>query len=354
MVKISLRVFLLSFIVFVFLAGIAYAATPRLSFSDVDVKVGSKTSKNLNDGDTIDDEAEPGDTVEFRVEVKNNFTDAEDLDIEDISIEITIEEVDDGDDLDEESSDFDLKAGRDKKVTLKFQLPIEIDEDTFDVTIHAEGEDENGTDHDADMRLRLEVEKENHLLKITRKTLSPAEVSCNRKNVQVGVTAINIGSEDEEDVTFHVLNSDFGIDLKDDVGDLDAEPNEDESRFSKVYTFNVPSDAEAGSYPIILRALYDNDRKKAEETVTLTVSDCATLKKETTESTTEEDEEVAVITPTTGRTTTTVVEETPAGATVTQESFLKSNAFVTGIIIAEVVAVIVGIVLVISLFRRRG
>ena len=354
MVKISLRVFLLSFIVFVFLAGIAYAATPRLSFSDVDVKVGSKTSKNLNDGDTIDDEAEQGDTVEFRVEVKNNFTDAEDLDIEDISIEITIEEVDDGDDLDEESSDFDLKAGRDKKVTLKFQLPIEIDEDTFDVTIHAEGEDENGTDHDADMRLRLEVEKENHLLKITRKTLSPAEVSCNRKNVQVGVTAINIGSEDEEDVTFHVLNSDFGIDLKDDVGDLDAEPNEDESRFSKVYTFNVPSDAEAGSYPIILRALYDNDRKKAEETVTLTVSDCATLKKETTESTTEEDEEVAVITPTTGRTTTTVVEETPAGATVTQESFLKSNAFVTGIIIAEVVAVIVGIVLVISLFRRRG
>src|SRR3989338_4302584 len=146
MVKISLRGFLLSFIVFVFLAGIAYAATPRLSFFD-----------------------------------------------------------------------FDLKAGRDKKVTLKFQLPIEIDEDTFDVTIHAEGEDENGTDHDADMRLRLEVEKENHLLKITRKTLSPAEVSCNRKNVQVGVTAINIGSEDEEDVTFHVLNSDFGIDLKDDV-----------------------------------------------------------------------------------------------------------------------------------------
>ena len=354
MVKIRIKPLLLSLVILIFLANIAYAAGSKLIFSDVDVKVGSKTSKNLNDGDTIDDEAEPGDTVEFRVEVKNNFTDAEDLDIEDISIEITIEEVDDGDDLDEESSDFDLKAGRDKKVTLKFQLPIEIDEDTFDVTIHAEGEDENGTDHDADMRLRLEVEKENHLLKITRKTLSPAEVSCNRKNVQVGVTAINIGSEDEEDVTFHVLNSDFGIDLKDDVGDLDAEPNEDESRFSKVYTFNVPSDAEAGSYPIILRALYDNDRKKAEETVTLTVSDCATLKKETTESTTEEDEEVAVITPTTGRTTTTVVEETPAGATVTQESFLKSNAFVTGIIIAEVVAVIVGIVLVISLFRRRG
>ena len=140
MVKIS-KSLLLSLVIFIFLMNVAYAAGSKLVFSDVDVKVGSKTSKNLDDRDTIDDEAEPGDTVEFRVEVQNNFTNAEDLDIEDISIEVTIEEVDDGDDVDEESSDFDLKAGRDKKVTLKFQLPLEIDEDTFDVTIHAEGED---------------------------------------------------------------------------------------------------------------------------------------------------------------------------------------------------------------------
>src|SRR3989338_503372 len=97
---------------FVFLMNVAYAAGSKLIFSDVDVKVGGKTSKNLDDGETIDDEAEPGDTVEFRIEVKNNFTDAEDLDIEDISVEVTIEEIDDGDDLDEESSDFDLRADR--------------------------------------------------------------------------------------------------------------------------------------------------------------------------------------------------------------------------------------------------
>ncbi|MDP3765892.1 MAG: hypothetical protein Q8R04_05250 [Nanoarchaeota archaeon] len=361
MVKIRIKPFILSLVIFIFLMNVAYAAGSKLFFSDVDVKVSGKTSKNLRNGDTIDDEAEAGDTVEFRIEVKNNFTNAEDLDIEDISVEVTIEEVDDGDDLDEESSDFDLKAGRDKKVTLKFQLPIEIDEDTFDVTIHAEGDDENGTNQEADMTLKLEVNKENHLLKITRKSLSPAEVSCNRKNVQFSTTVINIGNEDEEDVTFQVLNSDLGIDLKDDVGDLDAEPNEDESRFSKTYSFNVPNDAEAGSYPITLRASYDSDRKKAEDTSTLTVSDCATAKKETStkpneESTsTEEGEDVVVIGPTTGKTTATVVQPTvPAGTTVTQESFLKSNAFVTGIIIAEVVAVIVGIVLVVSLFRRRS
>ena len=360
MVKIRIKPLLLSLVILIFLANIAYAAGSKLIFSDVDVKVGSKTSKNLEDGDTIDDEAEPGDTVEFRVEVKNNFTSAEDLDIEDIVVEVTIGEIDDGDDLEEESSEFDLRADRDKRVTLKFGVPLEVEEDNFDVIIRAEGEDENGTDHEVEMRLKLEVEKENHLLKVTRASLSPAEVSCNRRNVQLATTIINIGSEDEEDVSVQVLSSDLGIDSREDIGELTAEPNEDESRFSKVYSFSVPNDAEAGSYPIILRALYDSDRRRAEETSTLTVSDCATARQETMGTgeetkTAEEEEDVTVITPTTGRTTASVVQpETPPGTVVTQESFLGSNAFITGIIIADVIAVIVGIVLVVALFRRRG
>jgi len=358
-VKIRAKSLLLSIVILVLLMDVAHAAGSKLFFSDVDVKVGSRTSKNLDDGDTIDDEAEPGDTVEFKIEVKNNFTSAEDLEIEDITVEVTIEEIDDGDDLDEESSDFDLRADRDKRVTLSFQVPLEVEENDFDVTIRAQGEDENGTDHEIEMTLKLEVQKENHKLIITRQTLSPAEVSCNRRNVQLATTVLNIGNEDEEDVTVQVLNSDFGIDLRDTVSELTAEPNEDESRFSKVYSFNVPNDAESGSYPIILRALYDDDRRKAEETATLTVNDCATTKPTTkTEEetkTAKEEEEVEVITPTTGRTIAPVVQpETPPGTIVTQESLFKSNAFITGIIIAEVVAVIVGIALVAALFRRRG
>ena len=32
---------------------------------------------------------------------------------------------------------------------------VEVDEDAFNVKIHAEGEDENGTEHEADMDLEL-------------------------------------------------------------------------------------------------------------------------------------------------------------------------------------------------------
>ncbi len=351
MVKIKIRSILISLVIFIFLMNVAYAAS-KLTFSDVDVKVGSRTSKNLENGETIDDEAEPGDSVEFRVEMQSNFTSEEDLDIEDIQVEVTIEDIDDGDELDEESNEFDLSPGRDKRVTLKFQVPIEVDEDTFDVLIHAEGRDENGTKHLADMRLKLDVDKESHLLKITRKSLSPEEVSCNRKNVQLATTFINIGSEDEDEVTFQVLSPDLGVDFKESVEDLEAEPNEDSSRFSKIFTFNVPNNVEAGSYPITIRALYDDDRKKTEDTVTLTINDCATAKPKPAEEEAEEEEEVEVVSPP------SVVEKPPVvvvppGTTVTEESFFKSNAFVVGVIIAEIIVVILGIILIVALFARR-
>lgn len=362
MVKIRIKLLLLgvfSIILLMLLVNIAYAARQALEFSDVDVKVGGKTSKNLVDGETIDDEAEPGDTVEFRIEVRNNFTDDEGLEISDVVVDVTIEEIDDGDDLDGESSEFDLRAGRDKRVTLKFEVPWEVEEDDFDVTIRAEGEDENGTDHKIEMRLKLEVEKENHLLKITKAVLSPSEISCNRKNIQLAVTVLNIGNEDEEDVSLEVSNSDLEIDIQENVGELTAEPNEDESRISKLYRFNVPEDAAADSYPIIFSALYDDNRRKAEETPTLTISDCPTSKPNQKENSDtgeedEEDEEVKVITPATGKTITPVVQpETPQNTVVTQESFLQSSAFIVGVIIAEVIAVIVGIILIVILFRKR-
>lgn len=354
MVKNKLGVLLLSIVVFILIMNVAYAAGSKLFFSDVDVKVGGKTSKNLEDGETIDDEAKPGDTIEVRVETRNNFTNEEDLKIEDISVEVIIEEIDDGDDLDEESSDFDLRPGDDKKVSLKFQVPIEVDEDTFDVTIHAEGEDENGTTHEADIRLRLDVNKESHQLKITRMALSPAEISCKRNNVQLAATVINIGNDDEQDVLIQVLNSDLGIDLKETVVELTAEPNEEESKFSKTFSFNVPADAEAGSYPITFSAIYDDGRKKAEETATLTVNDCVTTKPETTkpeEKKVAESSDVELIT---GNAPAPIVQQpTPPDTVVTQEGFLSSEAFVVGVVIAEVVIVIAGIVLVVSLFGRR-
>ena len=344
-------------LVFMVLMNVAHAAGSKLVFSKVDAKVGGKTDRDLHDGDTISEDAKPGDNVEFRVKTENNFTRDENLKIKDVTVKVTIEGIDDGEDLEEESNSFDLSQGNDKSVTLKFEVPIEVDEDSFDILIHAEGEDKNGTNHESEMRIRLDVNKDSHKLKITRNTLSPAEVSCNRKNIQLATTMVNIGTEDEKDVTVEVSNLDLGIDFKDEVNELTAEPNVDESRFSKVYSLKIPDDVEPGSYPIILRTLYDDNRKKVEETSTLTVNDCLAQSAGNKETKTEtQKKEVEVITPATtatGSITTPITQATGPDTFVSQESVLKSDVFVAGIIIAEVIAVIIGIALVVSLFRRN-
>lgn len=369
MVKIRFKHLVLSIVLFIFLANVVYAAGTKLLISDVDVVVGGNKDTNLADSEIIGEDARPGDNVDFKITIQNNFTSQEDLKIRNIIVKATIEGIDNDDDLEEESSEFDLSPGNDKKVTLKFQVPIEVDEDTFDVKIEVEGDDKNNTNHERVMTLKLEVDKESHSLKIVRKTLNPAEVACSRKNVQLGATLINIGSEDEEDISFTVANPDLGLNLKDTINELTSEPNEDESRFSKTYTFSVPEDLEADSYPITLTALYDDDRKKAEETATLTVNECPTAVKKTANEDVKEqpnedtssnvdEEEVEVITPT-GKPSNniqplnTLQPTVPTGTVVTQESFFKSNTFIVGVVIAEIIAVIIGIVLVAMLFKRK-
>ena len=351
-VKINTKKLLFGIVMLIFLMSTAYAAGSKLYFSDVDVKVGSKSSKNLQNGETIDDEAKPGDTVEVKVELKNNFTNSENLDIEDVSLEATLEEIDDGDDLSEEANEFDLGAGDDKRVTFKFEVPEDVDEDTFDIIIEADGDDENGTRHTASMRLKLEVNKESHLLKITRSTLLPTSVQCNRKNVQLGVTVANIGADDEDDVSLRITNEDLGIDIKEEISQLVEDFEDDENKFSKTYTFSVANDLEAGNYPILISALYNNDRKRAEQTATLTVNECLLANNQvTTPVNTNSNNDVEIIgtEQDLGDLTESVIVQD--GTVVTSESFSLGSPFVLAMIFIIGLVVIGAIILLIFLMR---
>ena len=356
MVKINTKI-LSYLVVFVMLISVAHA-TLNLEFSNVDVKVGSKSSKNLNDGNTISQDAEPGDVIQLKIEVRNNYTSAENLEIQDITVEGILEGVDDGDDLDEESSEFDLSPGRDKTITLKFQLPMEIDEDTYTIQITADGDDENGTSHLIQMKLNLDVEKYNHNLMFTKNSIIPDTVSCSRKNVKASVGVLNIGNDDEEDVELHITNSDLGLNIEETIPEIIAEANEPESMFSKTYAFNVPTDVEAGVYPVTFSVLYNNGHKKTEGNVDLTVNDCAVktaaVSKPATTTTSNNEVEILVPQGSQKATATTADEEetVPSDTTVTQESFARSNTFVISII-AGIAVVVVGIVLLI-VFLVRG
>src|SRR3989338_2241183 len=150
-VKIKTKNLILGLLVFVILANVAHASAQNLLISDVNVKFASKTLRNLSDGTSISESVRPGGKVEFRVNVRNTFKDLQDMTIRDITVKVTIEGIDNGNDLEKESRSFDLRANTDSRQIFTFDIPLEVIQDTYNVLIHAEGQDDNSTIQSANM-----------------------------------------------------------------------------------------------------------------------------------------------------------------------------------------------------------
>lgn len=360
-------------LVLVSMVTFASAATvensPKLLIEKIDAKVGGKSDKDVKDKETISREAEPGDKIKIEVTIKNNFTTTEAVDeIEDIEVEVTVDNLEEDEELELLSREFDLKPQRDKEVAFEFDVPVEVDEDTYDILIEVEGRDTNGTTHRKQAKIFLTVDKETHDLRIFRKVLSAAEVSCSRKNQQLTLGIINAGSEEEEDIILTATNKELGIDIKEKILELSEGAFDNDVKFVRTYTFNVPQDLAAGTYPINILVNYDDNRKSVTDTISMVVNDCQqTVVAPPTTTTTvsptqpkeeekvEEVEEVvelispepAVIQPTVITTPTIMIPE----ATV-EKGFFNSNWFVVFLIGAEAIVALLVIGLIIRLARK--
>ena len=327
----------------------------KLLITDVDVKVGSKSDKNLQDGDSISDEAAPGDNVQFSIKVYNNFTDNEDVEIEDITVTVTIEGIDDDDDLEEESNEFDLKADKDGDITLEFDLPLEVDEDTFDVLIVVEGDSDNGS-QEVEMTIDLEVQKEDDEVRFLRNSAAPSEVQCSR-NVQLSTSVINTGSNEQDDTELEVSNTNLGVSFKE-TFDLTDDPFDADSKFSKTFTFTVADDVPPSVYPITSKVTYDDGKQAETETVDLVVRACDV---DSTPAAAEEEEdksEVVVVQPTqptvpTGAGTAQPVTAPSLPATE-EKSLFQSTGFLAALVAGEVLLVIIAILIVVAVIRKRS
>src|SRR3989338_9363796 len=104
----------------------------------------NSASVSTTNNSKIDVDVLPGSTVTFTTRVENTFT-GEDPKLRGVVVRTTIEDIDDGADLDEESLDFDLEPGDDYRFDIKFPIPLDVDAGTYNVLMEAEGEDRNET-----------------------------------------------------------------------------------------------------------------------------------------------------------------------------------------------------------------
>jgi len=244
-----------------------------LVISDLDVKVGDKKDEDLKDGEKISRKAKPGDRVKFDVEIENMFSSASDIQIENIEVIITIENIDDegDDDLEEEETIDDIDAGDDDSVVIEFTIPTLVDEGDYDVIIEVDAEDEDGNDQGFTWNLILEVEKDKHDLLIEDADLSPSIVRCDR-NPSLEVEVVNIGREDEDEVRVEITNTRLGIDAEIELDELEEGDDED-AKDDAIFRLQIDDDVKPGIYPITVKAYY-NGKVGDEETVDLIVEKC--------------------------------------------------------------------------------
>ena len=241
----------------------------------------------------------PGSNVTFTVRVENTFK-GEDPDIKGVFATITIEDIDDGADLEEESIDFDLAPGDDNREDVKFSIPLDVDAGTYNAILEAEGEDKNGTSYRTEVKLKFEVKKQGHDIRITKVLLNPSTVDCDRR-AKLTAEITNAGSNSENQVALEFKATSLGVNSYDKNIFLESsdEASEEEKTHTKTLNIEVPSFFQAGKFPILVNLYWKNFVLFDQKTVDLVVKDCASssVKTQTKQEEKKENEKVTVIQP---------------------------------------------------------
>src|SRR3989338_7147297 len=244
----------------------------KLVIRDIEVKVDDKRQTGLDDGDRVSREAKPGSDITIDVEVENLYTRSQDIKITDVEITVRIEDVDDGDDLEETGNTFDLSADRTKTQKFTFQIPTLVDDGDYDLVIEVEGDDEEtGRAYRETATLTIEVDNDRHALVITKAALTPETITC-QKTASLSVEVTNLGSEDEDDVKIELTAPSFCYSTADEEIEL-LEGNDEDAIFRKTYAINAATLPE-GIYPITVKAYYDGDNLEDAKIVSLNVEKC--------------------------------------------------------------------------------
>ncbi|MBI4149842.1 putative Ig domain-containing protein [Candidatus Woesearchaeota archaeon] len=335
----------------------------KLRIKDIEV-CHDDDCENADDGDTVDD-VKPGDHIRVTVEVENEYSDsdAEDVDIEDVEVEVDTNDDDDLD-LDSETEDVgDLSANDEDSITIEFDVEDDADDGTVEFVIQVQGDDEYGSRHGDFARVRLDINRERHEIAVKNLALNPETLSCARvgqsNNLNVRLTAENIGRDDEEDVSVEVKLTDL------DIGQITRELSIDEDdEETLTFNLNIPANVRPGSYELEATTYINRDEVSDRDNAVFTVPDCDQQVTAMRQSEQEEDEEEETPRTTRSMSDDIVVQTTPTTPTTplppvtttarsgVERSSFSGNAYVMALLLVIVVLVLVGVGLIVAIAKR--
>ncbi len=342
--------------------------------TDKDSDVSDDFKYETTNSSTLDSNVKVGTTVKMTFEVENLFRrdNYEDSEIDNIRLQIEA----DNDDIfpsnfDTEYDLDDLVANDNEKLTIEFEIPEDIDTGDYDLTFTLTGEDGQGIEYEQIKTLNLNLKRAKDDLRIVKSDLNPATVTtCSASTTTLDLKVQNYGSDNQKYGAVSVSNP--ALKINENVGNLVIDRyDDDQDSWSKIYTFNIPATTPAGTYPLTIKAYYDNDEEDDSKVVNLIVEKCPsattagttttpnTTTPATTTTTPATQTSTVTVVPASTTTTTTPAATTTATATPATSDIVKvtesgynTEDYMVGVIVVMIVLLLaVVIVLAAALFR---
>ena len=325
--------------------------------SDGTLRSGNENDLDVPDGRKLNfgnENVGPESELRFNFNIENTFTDKEDIDINDITVKVTIEEIDDGDDLEKESNDFDLDSDDNQDVDIIIKIPLSVDVNIYSVVIEVEGQDDDGNTHTAQMNLKIDIDKEARDVIVSEASLFPEKIKCSGSST-LTATIKNIGSRIEDEAKLEITNSDLDINFVKIDLELEEDPFDADNEFTKKLIINVDRTRKAGTYTINVNSYIHEDALWESKTVNLVVEGCSQAQEEQ-EQEPEETEETQTV-----ESGTTTEEETTGGeeisvlgpTTTTEVPLTKKPLFWVGIVLLNIIVIAAVVFLIVKVTGKK-
>jgi len=197
----------------------------------------------------------PLDTIELEIEVENNGNE----EIQNIEVGWGIYDKEEKDwIIDEEENDFDLDEDEEEVVTVEFTLEDADDYEDIDelvLYVWAIGEDEEFDDNDTCISTSetIDITNNDDFVVIDDLQITPEPASCG-STVDVTADLWNVGDNEQEDVKIRAKIRDLDYDEEIMIGDI----NEFDSEKLNM-NFEIPEDAEEKTYALVLEVFDEDD-----------------------------------------------------------------------------------------------
>jgi uncharacterized membrane protein len=224
------------------------------------------------------EELRPGEDFTVQVEIDNLWSE----DLENVEVKVWVQDIDDNDDLDEKSSKTDIDEGDEETFDLDFTVPLNVDEDKFDLKIKVTGEDaDTGDDYEVVQIFRnaVDVEKdEDEEVNFEKFDYPNAALTCG-SIFTVGIDAINTGQDDLNDMYLKFEIEGTSVSIRSEEFDLDADKTSKRDE-SIDFLVTLPEGLDQTSYNIKVLAYNDGNDLVGGEYATLTVTPCDEVEQE--------------------------------------------------------------------------